>query len=288
MVQIKQILPFWAAGITIGALMGVYGEKAIVGLSEYISGRKAVIIKLILAAVLGALSPITMYGMIPILMLLARNRVNQGVLASFMVTSVLINPNVFIYSLVLGTHMALLRLLVCIAAGVTAGLLVNVLFNKGYVFVLDKFMYIDNSNQVKKNLSLVLSNIKKSVIRTVPNLFAGIFLAAIFQLYFPKKFLDYFFVNNKGLSVLLSASLGVSFYYCGGGTIPLIKAWMMEGMSVGSAIAFMISGPATKITNLSAIRLMLPGKKFIYYILFIIIFSLVAGLIVDAITGLIL
>ena len=37
---------------------------------------------------------------------------------------------------------------------------------------------------------------------------------------------------------------------CGGGTIPLLIQWLVDGMSMGSAAAFMITGPATKITNL--------------------------------------
>lgn len=288
MVQVKQILVFWVSGIVVGAIIAVYGENVIFKISVYVSKRKVLFLKLIFTAVLGAISPITIYGMLPILLLLAHNKINQGILASFTVTSVLINPNVFIYSFVLGIHIAFLRLIVCILAGVAAGLLVNAVYKNEYIFSLKHFEQLNDNKQVKKDIALFLNKIKKSALRTVPNLFIGILLAAVFQLYFPKKILNYFFAYNRGLSVLLSASLGVSAYYCGGGTIPLIKAWMMEGMSIGSAMAFMISGPATKITNLSAIKLMLSAKKFMYYILYIIIFSIVTGLLVDIITGLIM
>ena len=64
-----------------------------------------------------------------------------------------------------------------------------------------------------------------------------------------------FFGNNKAFGVLTAAALGVPLYACGGGTIPLLHDWMLRGMSMGSAAAFMVSGPATKITNLGAVKL---------------------------------
>ena len=70
-------------------------------------------------------------------------------------------------------------------------------------------------------------------------------------------------------------------YACGGGTIPLLQTWLLDGMSLGSATAFMITGPTTKITNLGALKVVLRGKMFLIYLLFVIGFSLISGLVVD-------
>lgn len=70
---------------------------------------------------------------------------------------------------------------------------------------------------------------------------------------------------------------------CGGGTIPLIREWLVMGMSMGSASAFMITGPATKITNLGALKIVLGVKRFILYIAYVMAYSLVTGLIVNLI-----
>ncbi|MDE6589817.1 MAG: permease, partial [Oscillospiraceae bacterium] len=74
---------------------------------------------------------------------------------------------------------------------------------------------------------------------------------------------------------------GVPLYACGGGTIPLLQAWLMDGMSMGSAASFMITGPATKITNLGALKIALGAKHFALYLAFVMAFSLVTGLIVN-------
>jgi uncharacterized membrane protein YraQ (UPF0718 family) len=79
----------------------------------------------------------------------------------------------------------------------------------------------------------------------------------------------------------MAATVGVPLYVCGGGTIPLLQAWLMNGMSMGSAASFMITGPATKITNLGALKIVLGIKHFVLYWLFVIAFALLSGLMVD-------
>ncbi|HPD00681.1 MAG TPA: permease [Acetivibrio sp.] len=48
-------------------------------------------------------------------------------------------------------------------------------------------------------------------------------------------------------------------------------------MSMGSAAAFMITGPSTKITNLGALKAILGLKQFIIYLLFVVAFSVLTG-----------
>ena len=43
----------------------------------------------------------------------------------------------------------------------------------------------------------------------------------------------------------------------------------------------MITGPATKITNLGALKIVLGMKRFLLYLAFVMAFSLVTGLIVN-------
>ncbi len=54
-------------------------------------------------------------------------------------------------------------------------------------------------------------------------------------------------------------------------------------MSLGTGILFMITGPATKITNLGALKIVLGTKNFIIYLLFTMISSLILGLFINII-----
>lgn len=55
----------------------------------------------------------------------------------------------------------------------------------------------------------------------------------------------------------------------------------MDGMSMGSAAAFMITGPSTKITNLGALKIVLGLKHFLLYLAFVMLFSFLTGLVVN-------
>jgi uncharacterized membrane protein YraQ (UPF0718 family) len=43
----------------------------------------------------------------------------------------------------------------------------------------------------------------------------------------------------------------------------------------------MITGPATKITNLGAVKIVLGIKDFIFYLAFTILFALLSGVVID-------
>jgi len=129
----------------------------------------------------------------------------------------------------------------------------------------------------------LLKNIWRNLKATGPYFLLGVVLSALFQRYVPENVVVTLFGNNKGFGVLMAATIGVPMYVCGGGTIPLLMDWLRSGMSMGAATAFMITGPATKITNLGAVKIVLGAKRFILYILFSMIFAFLSGVLIDLI-----
>ena len=83
----------------------------------------------------------------------------------------------------------------------------------------------------------------------------------------------------------MAATIGVPLYACGGGTIPILQEWLWSGMSMGSAAAFMITGPATKITNLGALKIVLGIKRFVLYLVFVMAFAFLSGMAVNLIVN---
>lgn len=55
----------------------------------------------------------------------------------------------------------------------------------------------------------------------------------------------------------------------------------MEKIRVFLLAAFMITGPATKITNLGAVKIVLGVRRFVLYIAYVMAFSFMAGLMVN-------
>lgn len=279
-IQFRQIFPYWILGVLAGSLLSVYALEKIEKLIGNLNKEGFSILKITLAAMLGVASPICMYGTVPLIVSLAKRGLPEYIMAAFMISSILLNPNLLLMSVSLGMPIALFRLFSAVAAGVFAGILVKIFFRKRSLFRLTDN---EGSGIVSRKRKKLLNDIHKSITITAPYLLAGILLTALFDRYFPKGYIVAAFGQNRGLGILFAVSMGVPIYACGGGSIPLLKLWLHEGMTVGSAIAFMLSGAATKFTNLGAVKIILGLRNFIIYIAFNILFSICAGLLANAI-----
>jgi uncharacterized membrane protein YraQ (UPF0718 family) len=198
-----------------------------------------------------------------------------------MMSSILLNPQLIIYSAALGSTALIVRLVVCILCGIIAGLLVHIFYKNTGFFNFSSFSE-SRSRDTDPNIFLrLLKNFGRNVKATGLYFLLGIVLSALFQRYVPTEAFVKLFGSNEGFGVLMAATIGVPLYVCGGGTIPLLQQWLFEGMSMGSAAAFMITGPATKITNLGAVKIVLGARRFVMYIVYVMIFALISGLIIN-------
>lgn len=277
-VQIAQIGPYWAAGLIAGSLINVYVSEKIIAKVVAIQKGRFSMAALCMAAALGIASPLCMYGTVPLIASLGRKGVPEYLLACFMISSILLNPNLFIMSFVLGAPLALLRLFICILAGVIAGVLVYIFWKNKTLFRLDAFQ----TDQTKQK-RMLLTDILKAVRITAPYFLLGILITSAYDLYFPKSTMNAVFGGNQAFGTLFAMSLSVPLYTCGGGAIPLLLAWMREGLSTGSALTFMVAGPSTKFTNLGAVKIILGGKSFALYLLYCLGFALLSGLFTDVV-----
>jgi uncharacterized membrane protein YraQ (UPF0718 family) len=279
--QFRIMFIYWISGILAGVLISVFLGAKIGSAASNMSDRGKGLPLILFASLIGAASPICMYGTIPIMATLSKKGMPHYVLVSFMVSSVLINPNLFVASFALGMPLALARMIVSILAGISAGLLIRCFFREGSFFDFSSFEIKKKCREEMTVLKRFFKELNATIVKVTPYFLAGILLTALVDKYFPKEILRAAFSSNRGLGVLLSASLGVPVYFCGGGSIPLLNACINAGMSYGSAIAFMVTGPATKLNNLSALKAVLGVRNFILYIAFIMLFAILTGLICD-------
>lgn len=279
--QLGQIFRYWVIGILIGSCISVFLKDRIHGLFRNMSGSKFGILGLVPASILGIASPLCMYGTIPLAASVSRSGMRDDWLAAFMMTSILLNPQLIIYSVALGPAALTVRIIACFLCGIAAGLLVRMFFkDKGFF----DFRSFDEpkSHDTDPNILLRLAkNIGRNIRATGPMFLLGIILSAIFQRYVPQDLMIRFFGGNEAWGLLMAATIGVPLYACGGGTIPLLQGWLADGMSLGSAAAFMITGPATKITNLGALKIATGWKIFALYLAFVMAASFLSGLIVN-------
>ena len=282
MVQLRQIFRYWLLGMLIGAAVSVFAKNKIHETFLGLKKRKMGVLGIIPACLLGIASPLCMYGTIPIAASLSEQGMREDWLAAFMMASILLNPQLIIYSTALGTTVLLVRIVSCVICGIAAGLLVYCFYQKKSFFNFSGF-HATESHDTDPNFFLRFwKNFGRNVRATGPYFLFGILLSALFQRYVPADgFGELFGKNSEGFGVLMAATIGVPLYACGGGTIPLLQQWLWDGMSMGSASAFMITGPATKITNLGALKIVLGKRRFLLYIAFVMAFAFICGLVTN-------
>jgi uncharacterized membrane protein YraQ (UPF0718 family) len=282
LVQFRQIAGYWILGIALGSVISVFGKEKIHGLFTALQGKKPGVLGIIPASLIGIVSPLCMYGTIPIAASFSEKGMEDDWLAAFMMSSILLNPQLLFYSAALGPAALLIRFASCFLCGIAAGLCVRCLCGRKNFFNFSGFRAPPNRDTDPNLFLRLLKNIGRNFKATGLYFLAGVLLSALFQRYVPPDLTASLFGRgNRGFGLLMAATIGVPLYVCGGGTIPLLQQWLASGMSMGSAAAFMITGPATKITNLGAVKIVLGAKNFIFYIAFTILSALLSGLLID-------
>ena len=277
-VQFRQIFWYWVIGIFVGSLISVFLKERIHGTFRKMGEAKLGVLGLIPASLLGIASPLCMYGTIPLAASVSKSGMRDDWLAAFMMTSILLNPQLIIYSAALGATALTMRIVSCFLCGIVAGLLVRFCYTNKPFFNFSGFEEPKSRDTDPNILLRLIKNIGRNIKATGLMFLLGILLSALFQRYVPQNLLVMVFGGNEAWGVLMAATIGVPLYACGGGTIPLIQQWLAEGMSMGSAAAFMITGPATKITNLGALKIVLGVKRFLLYLAFVMLFSFLTGI----------
>lgn len=280
-VQLEQIFPYWVLGMVIGSAVSVFLKDKIHSIFKSLGERKLGILGIFIASALGIASPLCMYGTIPIAASFSKSGIKDDWLAAFMMSSILLNPQLIIYSAALGQTALIVRIVSCSLGGIVAGLFVRIFYREKRLFNFTGFDEPTSRDTNPNVLLRFLKNLCRNVRATGWYFMIGIVLAAVFQRYMPLDIMISLFGGNEAWGILMAATIGVPLYACGGGTIPLLQAWLLDGMSMGSAAAFMITGPATKITNLGAVKIVLGAKRFVLYIAFVMCFSLLCGLLVN-------
>ncbi len=277
--QFSQIFGYWVIGMLAGSAISVFFKDRIHNGVRSLKGSG--FWGIVCAAVLGIASPLCMYGTIPIAASFSKGGIRDEWLASFMMCSILLNPQLIIYSAALGMQALIIRIVSCFFCGITAGLVIRMFFADKHFFDFKGFDEPADKDTDPNLFVRYIKNLIRNIKATGVYFLIGIVLSALFQMYVPQDLMTKLFGGNEAWGVLMAATIGVPLYVCGGGTIPILRSWLAGGMSLGSAAAFMITGPATKITNLGALKTVLGIKHFLLYWIYIIVFSCAAGILVN-------
>ena len=240
-VQLEQIFRWWVLGMLIGSAVSVFAKDPIHRAFRSLQGKKLGVWGIAASSALGIASPLCMYGTIPIAASFSKSGMRDSWLAAFMMSSILLNPQLIVYSAALGGTVLTVRIASCFLCGIAAGLLLHFFYKDKPFFNFSGFDE-PRSRDTDPNLLLrYLKNLWRNVKATGLYFLLGVLLSALFQRYVSTEAMTALFGGNEALGVLMAATIGVPLYACGG-TIPLLQQWLWNGMSVGSAASLHAHG----------------------------------------------
>ena len=233
------------------------------------------------AALLGVPLPLCSCGVIPTAIGLRNEKASKGAVASFLIAT----PQTGIDSILatfslLGLGFAIIRPVAALVTGVCGGFLVNRLVkDDDTVIATGDTCRVETGNRLWR----VLKYAYYEMIRNIGGRLAiDLLVAALIQVAVPDEFFLHF-GSQPLLQMLVILVIAVPMYICSTGSIPVAAALIMKGLSPGAALVMLMAGPAVNLASILVVRKALGRAFTAIYLLVIVVFSVLFGLLVNAI-----
>lgn len=233
------------------------------------------------AALLGVPLPLCSCGVIPTAIGLRNEKASKGAVASFLIAT----PQTGIDSILatfslLGLGFAIIRPVTALVTGVCGGLLVNRLVKEDDDAISSaSACEVETGNRLWRVLKYAYFKMIQDI---GGRLVIGLLVAALIQVAIPDEFF-LTFGSQPLLQMLVILVVAVPMYICSTGSIPVAAALIMKGLSPGAALVMLMAGPAVNLASILVVRKAL-GRRFTWiYLLVIVGFSILFGLLVNAI-----
>lgn len=290
LIQFGHVLPFLALAIGLAAYAKASHADRLI--ARAFSGQIAIMI--LMAALLGGLSPFCSCGVIPLIAALLTMGVPLPAVMAFWLSSPLMDPSMFVLTVgTLGTTFALAKTTAAVGVGALGGFIMlalrdlPVFANALRPEVGDGGCgagAVRSSEPIewqfwrKKDRRIVFLNETQNTF-----LFLGKWLALAFLLeslmlaYVPGDWIAQFLGGNGLSGIALAALVGVPAYLNGYAALPLVSGLVSNGMDPGAAMAFLIAGGVSSIPAAIAVFALVRLPVFTAYLLLAFVGAILSG-----------
>jgi hypothetical protein len=122
--------------------------------------------------------------------------------------------------------------------------------------------------------------------RTIfPILFIGIFVAGVISALLPEGILGMYLGSNTVSANLIAVLFGTFMYFPTLVEVPMAKMFLDLGMARGPLLAYILADPVISLPSILVVRKFMGTKQTIAYVLLIVFFCTLAGLIYGSFVG---
>jgi uncharacterized membrane protein YraQ (UPF0718 family) len=281
------IAPFLVASVLAAAWLRVAGADRLIGLAFAASPRKAIV----LASLLGALSPFCSCGVIPVIAALLVGGVPLAPVMAFWVSSPVMAPDMYLITAgELGFEFATAKALAAIGIGIVAGAATHLLRARPAFAAPLRRLGCSScaapmlaGGAVQWAFWQLPGGTMRFAGEALRNgLFLGKWLLLAFTLeslmlaWLPAGLLASW-VGDNTLAIPLAALAGVPAYLNGYAAVPVVAGLIQAGMAPGVALAFMVAGAMTSLPAAIAVYTLVKGRVFAWYVLLALLLSMASG-----------
>ncbi|MDD3814394.1 MAG: SO_0444 family Cu/Zn efflux transporter [Desulfocapsaceae bacterium] len=260
------------------------------------SGRFSSVIK---AAILGVPLPLCSCGVLPAAVSLKKQGANKGATTAFLISTPESGvDSIAISYALLDPIMTVIRPIAAFITAMAAGFIENIIdwpepltpmppkinnhvdIHPGKGMTSAPASTADNgqwSSRIIDGLRYALVDVWGDIALWF---FAGLLIAGVIMVMIPDELMTRW-LDGGFSSMLIMLVIGIPLYICATASTPVAAALILKGVSPGTALVFLLVGPATNITSLSVLIGILGKKGTVRYLLILSSCAVLFGLAVD-------
>lgn len=227
--------------------------------------------------------PICSCGVVPLYHSLVRRGVPMGAAIAFLIATPELGVDAILISIpLLGVKMTLIRLGAAALIAWGTGYIMDLLVPSQEPEELPT-IETDQLEEKRSGLAKFWHTLNHELIDHLgPWVLLGLIIAAIADPYLAEQDWTKF---SYGLDILVMALVGMPLYVCATGATPIAAVMLMNGVSAGAVLAFLITGPATNITTLGVIKKLHSTRVAVLFPVVIVTLTILVGLAVNLMLG---
>ena len=279
----------------ISSIMGVVNAYFPINrLRDFLVSRKLYGFQYLLAALFGALTPFCSCSSIPLFIGFVKGGIPLGVTFSFLITSPLVNEvAIALFLGAFGLKVTLLYAISGIALGVVGGFILGKFKLERHLSEWVKKIQIDSQSETarweaeqipfKKRLPVIIRDAYGIVKGVFVYILIGIAVGAAMHGYVPEGFFEDFLAKDKWYGVPLSVILAVPMYASSSAIVPVIQVFVVKGVPIGTAIAFMMAVVGLSLPEATMLKKVMNWKLIAIFFGTVALFIIISGYIFNLI-----
>jgi len=236
------------------------------------------------AALFGVPMPLCSCGVIPAAVGLKKEGASDGAAVGFLVSTPQtgVDSIVVAYAL-LGLPFALFKVLAAFVTGVIAGAIVNYSHSAPHGVIAEdrdsaRPRPASKTAALRQMLNFSINDLLYGIWKWIV---IGVLASAAITTFLGENFLAHQSWSQGFAGMLLMLVISVPLYVCATGSVPVAASLVLAGMAPGSALVFLMAGPATNVATIGAVFKTFGRRVSIIYLSTITCGSLLFGYLFD-------